>query len=212
MSETATLDLGDQIAALAADLDCLDGRALAERLQHLERLQRTLEHAVVGVVRSADRRGVWTDDGHRSVRGWCQATVNWSYGETTHRIRTVTVLDDLSGVDEALAGGEVGVAQVRELARVRANPRCGSELVDCEQVLLDDARQLPFDEFRLCVQHWEAAADADGAHRDHEQTHENRRASFNQVGNGYLLNGEGGVAQGATMKEIFDAFCDAEFR
>jgi hypothetical protein len=215
MRGTAAIDLGEQIAALTADLESLDARGLAERLQQVERLQRQLEHAAVGVVRTADRAGVWTDDGHRSVRCagsmWCQATVNWSHSDTTHRLRSVTVLDDLAAVDEAFAAGEVGVAQVRELARARANPRCGDELFDCERVLLDQAQQLPYDEFRVCVQRWESAADADGAHRDHEQTHANRRASLNQVGDGYDLTASGGVAQGATMKEIFDAFVDAEF-
>jgi hypothetical protein len=212
MSEMAVSDLGEHIATLTANLDSLDGHQLANRLQDLERVHRRVEHAIVGVVRAADRRGVWAEDGHRGVRGWCQATVNWSYGDTTHRLRTVTVLDDLAAVDDAFAAGAVGVAQVRELARARANPRCGAELVDCETVLLPQAQKLAYDEFRLCVQRWEAAADADGTHRDHDQTHQNRRASLHQVGDGYVLNGEGGVAQGATMAEIFDAFVDAEFR
>jgi hypothetical protein len=73
-------------AACAASLGDVDGgglgglddRELAERLQELERLQRRLEHAIVSVVAEVDRRSVWAIDGHRSVRGWCQATVNWS--------------------------------------------------------------------------------------------------------------------------------------
>jgi hypothetical protein len=211
MSESATTDVGDHIAALVADLDWLDGRGLTERLQELERLQRRLEHAIVSVVGQADRRGVWAEDGHRSVRGWCMATAHWSHGDTTHRIRSVTMLDDLAAVDEALATGAVGVAQVRELARARANPRCGRELADCEEVLLADATSLPYDEFRRCVQRWEALADADGAHRDHEQTHAARAASFVEFGNGYHLAARSGVAQGAAMEEIFNQFIDAEF-
>lgn len=67
MSETAIIDLGEQIATLAADLDSLDGRQLATRLQDLERVHRRVERAIVGVVRAADQRGVWAEDGHRSV-------------------------------------------------------------------------------------------------------------------------------------------------
>ena len=44
--------------------------------KELERLVRTLEHTVVTVVAEADRRQVWAEDGHRSVRGWCMATTN----------------------------------------------------------------------------------------------------------------------------------------
>ena len=79
-------------------LAALDDRELAERLQQLERLHRRVEHAIVSVVAEVDRRGAWAVDGHRSVRGWCQATVNWSGAETTHRIRTVQLLSDLDGV------------------------------------------------------------------------------------------------------------------
>ena len=115
--------LADPVAALSEDLDVLDGRELAERLQRLEVLGRRVEHARLKVIAEADRRAVWADDGHRGVRGWCLATCNWSGGETTHRLRSVAVLRDLASVDAKLAAGEIGVAQVRELARVRANPR-----------------------------------------------------------------------------------------
>jgi hypothetical protein len=201
----------DDMDALVADLDRLDGRGLADHLQELERIHRRLEHAIVAVVREADRRSVWAEDGHRGVRGWCMATANWSHADTTHRIRTVTLLDDLTSVAEAMAAGAVGVAQVRELARARANPRCGDELADCADTLLPNAKSMPFDDFRRVVQRWEALADADGAHHDHEQTHAARSASLDQIGNGYSLSARGGAAQGAAMAEILDQFADAEF-
>jgi uncharacterized protein DUF222 len=196
---------------LVDDLGVLDGCGLAARLQDLERLQRRVEHAIVAVVGEADRRAVWAVDGHRSVRGWCQATVNWSGAETTHRIRTVRLFADLDQLADALAAGTVGVAQVRELARARANPRCGDQLAGCADILLQHARQLCFDEFRLVVVRWETLADADGAHHDHEQTHAARRASIEPVGNGFHLDADCGAAQGVAMCEILDRFCDAEF-
>ena len=204
-------EVGANLEDLHDDLACLDGRDLAACLQELERRQRSLEHAIVSVVAEADRRAVWAEDGHRGVRGWCQATVNWSGAETTHRVRSATLLTELAAVDEALALGEIGVAQVRELARARANPRCGDELGDIVDTLLPHAKSLPFDEFRRVVQRWEVLADADGAHRDHEQTHAARSASLQPVGNGFDLKANCGVGQGATMREILDAFCDAEF-
>ncbi len=75
------------------DLDSSDERELAHRLQDLERLARSVEHAIVTCVDEADRRGLWAADGHRSVRGWCQATVNWSGAETSHRLRTVALFN-----------------------------------------------------------------------------------------------------------------------
>jgi hypothetical protein len=213
MTDTAVSgDLSETVAALTADLDWLTDRELAKRLQELERIARRVEHAIVTTVARADRVGAWVEDGHRSVRGWCQATVSWSGADTTHRLRTAELLGDCGAVELALRHGAVGVAQVRELARARANPRCGDAMVVVEELLLADGQHLPFDEFRDQVRGWIELADADGSHRDHELAHDNRRASLEPVEDGYLLRGEGGAAQGATMKEIFDAFCDTEFK
>jgi hypothetical protein len=187
------------------------GGELAERLQAWELVVREAEQQIAAIVAEAHRSGVWALDGHRSVRGWCQATVNWSYGETTQRIHTATLLGDCAEVDKALAAGEIGVAQVRELARARANPRCGSTIVDVENELVDAARRLPFDEFRVVVQGWEALADADGAHRDHDESHRNRSLSATTIGTGFALNARGGAAAGATITEILDAFTNSEF-
>jgi hypothetical protein len=211
MNETATGVVDDHVAELVADLDWLDDRELAIRLQDLERLARRIEHAIVATVATADRRGAWVEDGHRSIRGWCQATVNWSGAEATHRQRTASLMRDCGAIRLAVAGGDVGVAQVRELARARANPRCGEAMAIVEELLLADAQQLPFEAFREQVRGWEQLADVDGAHGDHELVHDNRRASLQPVGDGYQLSGEGGAAQGAVMREILDAFCDAEF-
>ena len=209
MSEFDTLR--EQVALLGDDLATLDGRELGERLQNIERLTRQLERVTIEVVRESDRRVVWAEDGHRSVRGWCRSMVNWSYADTTHRLRSVTLLDDLGECGELLADGSLGVAQVRELARARANPRCGEQLVDAAEVLVPYAQSLPYEEFRRVVQRWEMLADVDGAHRDHDQVHEARTVSFEPVGESWQLRASGGAAQGASMREIFDAFCEAEF-
>jgi hypothetical protein len=209
LDETPTL--GEQVAALTADLHWLDDRQLAARLQQLERLARQVEHAIVATVTTAHDTGAWIEDGHRSVRGWCQATVNWSGAETTHRLRTARLVSRCGTIASALAAGDVGVAQVRELARAHSNPRCGDGIAIVEELLLADARHLCFDEFREQVRGWEDLADVDGSHNDHELSHENRKASLTPVGDGYELRGEGGAAHGAAMAEVFDAFCDAEY-
>jgi hypothetical protein len=84
-------------------------------------------------------------------------------------------------------------------------------MVIVEELLLGDGQYLPFDGFRDQVRGREQLADVDGYHNDHDLAHENRRASLEPVGDGYQLRGEGGVAQGAVMREILDAFCDGEF-
>ena len=56
------------------------------------------------------------------------------------------------------------MAQVRELARARANPRVGATIVEALPLLVEHAQALPYTEFRICVQRWESLADVDGTH------------------------------------------------
>jgi hypothetical protein len=103
MSDTATISIGEHFAGLVAELHWLDNRELTTRLQELERLARRVEHAIVTTVAVADRRGAWAEDGHRSVRGWCQATVNWSGADTTQRLRTARLIADCGAVELAFS-------------------------------------------------------------------------------------------------------------
>ncbi len=107
--------------------------------------------------------------------------------------------------------GEIGVAQAHELGRAFANPRCGTQLVDVAEVMVDNATKLSHHEFRITVRRWEMLADLDGAHRSAEAAHEGRRAGIAEVGEEIHLHARGGLAQGAVMAEILERFCDAEF-
>ncbi len=97
------------------------------------------------------------------------------------------------------------------MGRAFANPRCGSQLVDVAEVMVDNATKLSHHEFRITVRRWEMLADLDGAHRSAEAAHEGRRAGIAEVGEEIHLHARGGLAQGAVMTEIFERFCDAEF-
>ena len=107
--------------------------------------------------------------------------------------------------------GEIGVAQAHELGRAFANPRCGTQLVEVAEVMVDNATKLSHHEFRITVRRWELLADLDGAHSTAEAAHEGRRAGIAEVGEEIHLHARGGLAQGAVMTEIFERFCDAEF-
>ena len=57
------------------------------------------------------------------MRALLRAELRWSEGEVTHRLRTGRLFADLPEVVNALGRGDVGVAQVRDLARARARRR-----------------------------------------------------------------------------------------
>jgi hypothetical protein len=110
------------------------------------------------------------------------------------------------------AGGRIGVAQIGELGRLATNPRCRERLAESEQILLEAAQQLQFEDFRIVCRRWEQLADPDGAHRSHEESLDRRTANLVEVDGEFQWNTRHGAIHGTMMREIFQKFCEAEFR
>lgn len=187
-----------------------DGRTLDEKLGELNVAQRRIEAAIVGATEHADRTGHHLVDGHRSVTSWVMARTNCTNAEATARRRSAELLRSLRRVSAAFLAGRVGIAQVRELARLGANPRCGDDVEGSEDVLLEAAQALEFADFRVVTARWEQLADADGGHREHELTHQYRNARCTFDGAEFRFETSHGVVQGTSMRDVFDAFCQAE--
>ncbi len=194
------------------EFEALEGRELDEALAELEQIVRRAEHAIGLVMDRCDRTGHFVADGHRSPRGWAMAVTNCSPGDAARRHRTASLLRLLPAVREALRAGRIGVAQVHLLAKLAANPRVRDQLPASETVLLDAAVQLPYQDFKTVCARWEQLADADGAHRDHERSLQHRNAHITTIDGEFELHGRQGAVAGAIMREIFDKFCEAQFR
>ncbi len=187
------------------------GRAAERRLFELERQRRQLDAQIAAVMNTVERDGSYGEDGHLNVRSWALAVTNWSPGEATARARMARALTALPAVHDAFTAGELGSCQVRAFARAHANPRVTAQLPGSEGLLLEDALALRFQEFNGRIRGWTELADADGAHRRHGDSHRMRSARLTDVGDETLLAANLGTMQGAEMREIFEAFCDAEF-
>ncbi len=170
-----------------------------------------VEATLLDVIDVADQRGIYADDGHATVRQWVQTLTNCSRTEATRRVQSMRALRDLELLRSRLRAGEVGVDQVRVIAKVHANRRCTTQLPHSEPLLVDHAMRLEFADFAVVVARWETLADADGAHRDHERAHDDRDAVIAPVGTEVHLRAHCGTAQGAVLREIFDRFVGAEF-
>ena len=121
----------------------------------------------------------------------------------------------LHAIPEARAvahDGRLGVAQMRLLARVHGNPRCAAQLPGSAALLVGHGELLWFDEFQIVIERWQTLADADGAHAEHERAHTGRDAHVSIVDTRVYIDAQGGVVAGSEINEIFDRFCDAEFR
>ena len=112
---------------------------------------------------------------------------------------------------DELRAGRLGVAQTREIARVRANPRCGDEVVEAASTLIEHAENEPFFEFRVICRRWESMHDEDGAHKSHEAAHAGRRVGTAQLDTTFHLVAQWGVTQGTAIGEVLERFERAEF-
>src|SRR5690606_32956870 len=187
------------------------GRDLDAKVAELDVAGRRVEAAMVGATEFADRIGHFQDDGHRSASSWLMATTNCTRGEATARVRTARMSRRLAQVSEEFMAGRVGIAQVRELARLAANTRVADQLPDSEDILLEAAQSLEFRDFRVVTARWEQLADADGASRAHERAHDDRNARCEFDGVVFRFETAHGVIQGTSIRNVFDAFCEAEF-
>lgn len=198
--------------AVAEHLSELDEALLDARLRKLEVHRRRVIGEQALAIAAAEARGLYVVDGHHSMNSYLRATLNCSSSEASQWRRLAKLLDTVPGVSDALLRGRIGVAQAHELARVRANPRCGDRLVEVRALLLEQAELLEFDDFRTCVRRWEMLADEDGAHKDRDRSVESRNASAVPSGGGIDLRASGGDAvTAAEMIAILNAFTQAEF-
>lgn len=187
------------------------GRDLDAKVAELNVAGRRVEAAMVGATEFADRTGHFQDDGHRSASSWLMATTNCTRGEATARVRAARMSRRLAQVSEEFMAGRVGIAQVRELARLAANTRVADQLPDSEDILLEAAQSLEFGDFRVVTARWEQLADADGASQAHERAHDERNARCDFDGAVFRFETAHGVIQGTSIRNVFDAFCQAEF-
>jgi hypothetical protein len=195
----------------AEALAALDAAELSAVLYELELAQRRIEAAMVHVTEHVDARGHHLVDGHRSVTNWVMAATNCSRGTATARAQMARLVRNEEVVADEFNSGRLGVGQMRELARLSANPRCSPHFSESVPVLLRAASTLEFADFRLVADRWQQLADAAGAHRAHEAAHRFRDAALHVVGSECRFTTSHGVVQGEAMRDVFEAFCQREF-
>ena len=207
----ALVDTCLDFTAVVEDLAVSDGAELTARFRELELVQRKVAAEMAAIAGEVDRRGVYRYEGHRALSGWLRAHGNYAGGSATRTGRLARLFADHPAVGADLFAGRIGVDQATELGRARANPRCGEQLGDVVDVLLEQANRLEFVDFRACVRRWEILADLDGAHHDRGAAVQARRAAVLASADGVDISASGGAApQAAEMAAIMDAFADVE--
>jgi hypothetical protein len=190
--------------------------------QSLEWLLAELTELEVGERRAAARRSAllsaiddmkgYAGDGHASMHGLLRSKLGWSEGECRQRMQLARLIDAHPGVGAVLWEGRASVANIAAISRAHANPRCGNRIGDVLGVMLTEAGRMEYADFRRIPERWELLADADGAHKDRQLSHENRNAHVVTWQGATTCAAQWGDLDGPANQEIFDRFVDAEFR
>lgn len=186
--------------------------SLDAEIRRLELELRDLQARRSAAIAVAEARQLNAVDGHHSMKGYLRATCNWSNAEVARQRKLARLVDGHPEVGDAMQAGRIGVAQANLLAAVWANPRVSDQLAAIMPVFLDQAEHLPYDDFRVCVDHWVTQADLDGAFDEMVADVERRTARVTEIGGTVDITASGGDALvAATMVGIFDRFVQAEF-
>ena len=199
------------VGGLVGAAQALDDDALTMRLRELEDDRRRLEAETAVLLAELDARRCYRVDGHASMWGMLRASVRWSDRECRERMRIARLVREFPDIAELMADSRLPVANVAEIARGHANPRCGDQIIDVLGTLVTEAGRREYDDFTTLVRTWERLADVDGAHRDAAANHENRTAScvvWDGVGH---LTATFGEVDGLANREIFERFLQREW-
>ena len=179
----------------------------------VEQLRRQAHAAGIAVADHLDVAQPFRDLGFFTAKNWMKYHLQLSGSEAHSRVQEARLRRAVAVWNNALAAGQVGVAQTRLMARIAANPRIEPDvLVRGVWELMVDAMDLPYIEFERRALTWEMLADPDGAadqtrtqpstpHRQHPQNPDGSwslHALFDDVG-------------GPEFLEIFCWYVDREF-
>ena len=182
-----------------------------ERLHAVDAELRRLEAEAAVLVAAIGDDRAFRARGHLTISAFLRGELRWSPKQVTARRQLARLVDRVPVVIEHLAAGAIGVAQAQAFGRAAANPRCGDQLGDHVELLLEDARTLSYQQFAICIGRWEQLADSDGAHRDAEANHDSRRFGVSFHDGVGRITGQCGALDYAAFAEIFEQYRHAEF-
>jgi len=206
---------------------CAQGLALLERIdpsgfdaattaawaKGVEQLRRQTVAAGVAVTDHLDTARPFEDLGFFTAKQWMTHHLQLSGAEAYGRVQEARLRQAVGVWNNALAGGQVGVAQTRLMARIAANPRVDPDVLTTGVWnLMADAMDVSYIEFERRALMWEALADPIGAADKAERIRTRRNAMMHQDSDGgWNLHAGFDDVGGPEFLEIFSHYVDREF-
>ena len=191
-----------------------DAATTAAWAKGVEQLRRQAEAAGVAVVDHLDAAQPFRELGFFTAKAWVKHHLQLSGPEAHARVQQARLRGAVGVWNRALAGGQVGVAQSRLMARIAANPRIDPEVLTAGVwELMADAMDVSFVEFERRALVFEALADPVGAAEKSERNRQRRHATMVQnLDGGWELHASFDEVGGPEFLEIFCWYVDREFR
>lgn len=195
------------------DVSLLDAGERRAWIEGVERARRMVDAASVRAAGEIDRSNPFREQGFFSARTVIRHMLQLSGPAAFRRVQTARMHDQLEPWRDAARDGSVGVDQTELMARVAANPRIDGDVLRRDQeMLLEDARTLPFDSFAAKVRTWESLADPVG---DRDRNERQKRARDvmlrGRPDGGWRLDGLLTELDGCEVNQIFAWFIEAEW-
>ena len=181
----ATVELGDEIATLAAHLHAATYRLLT-------------------LIAEFDRLRGWEPGGHRSCAHWLAYRTGIDLGASREKVRAARALVELPQISASMAQGELSFAKVRALTRV-AKP-------ESEGDLLELARCSTAAQLERTVRAWRRLSRWDEQELERMRHRSRCFSVFPDEEGMYLVRGRLDPEVGAMLMRAVDAASDALFR
>ena len=202
------------LAALeAVDPTGFDADTVAAWAHGVEQLRRHAAAAAIAVADHLDAAQPFRDQGFFTATAWMKHHLQLSGAEAHGRVQEAKLGRAVRVWNDALAGGQVGVAQTRLMARIAANPRIPADTLTAGvRELMIDAMDVSYVEFERRALTFEALADPIGAAEKAERNRQRRAATMQQQPDGnWGLHATFDDVGGPEFLEIFSWYVDREF-
>jgi hypothetical protein len=132
------------------------------------RVRTKVDAHVTNLVAELDTWGDYTADGAPNAKTWVATTGHLPSGEAGRMVRRGRAKNQIPRCWEAWRNGEITSSHFDVILKLR-NPRTQDALDRDEEMLVDQARTLRFEDFVKSAAYWEQMADADGTEESAEE-------------------------------------------
>jgi hypothetical protein len=196
------VDALQAVGELAASplLDTDDARC--QWLDDLHRAETMLFAVKVRAFWAVEVTRAYTADGSKTAGAWLARECHASPGLTGAHALLARRLRTMPATIDALSVGDIGVEHATVLSKAASSPRAviATAFPLAEATLVGFAKDLPYPDFVIAVNHWKNVTDPDGTEHNSNRSLDKRRVDLSQLeGGDFVLSGHFDAVNGTIL-------------